>query len=112
MSALNHNGLVFRSSSKPSLLQQFEQTHVHRRSVYKGASENLRIDLLSEHQSKNNTNFFHLIDEAKEAWKDKLDNLEFKGKNQKTNLKDKFKREINVLNTKIENETKERDALE
>jgi hypothetical protein len=72
----------------------------------------MKIELLSHHQAKNNTNFFHLIDGAQEAWKDRLDNLETKGTNQKVTLKDKFKREINVLNTKIENETKERDTLE
>jgi uncharacterized protein YeeX (DUF496 family) len=52
------------------------------------------------------------LDEAHEAWRDKLENLEMKGVKQKDNLKDKVKRDISVLETQIEKETHDRDRLE
>jgi hypothetical protein len=41
-----------------------------------------------------------------------LTHLEFKGTNQKKNLKDQMKREIDVLTTQVEKETKDRDTIE
>ena len=41
-----------------------------------------------------------------------MSHLDFKGSKQKENLKDKVKKEINVLDTQIEKETADRDRLE
>ncbi len=37
------------------------------------------MELLSEHNNSNDNNFFHLLDEAQEEWKERLFNLEEKG---------------------------------
>ena len=73
---------------------------------------NPRLDLLNEHTQKSDTNFFHLLDEAQEEWKDRLENLEGKGLRLKRNLKDQIKRELDVLQFRIEKEGNERLALE
>lgn len=68
--------------------------------------------MLNEHTHKSDTNFFHLLDEAQEEWKDRLENLEGKGLRQKRNLKDQIRRELDVLQFRIEKEGNERLALE
>ena len=61
---------------------------------------------------KADTNFFHLLDEAQEEWKEKLENLESKGLRQKRNLKDQIKKEAEVMQARIEKEGNEKIALE
>ena len=68
--------------------------------------------MLNEHTQKRETNFFHLLDEAQVEWKDRLENLEGKGLRQKRNLKDQIKRELDVLQFRIEKEGNERLTLE
>lgn len=110
MSAMKSH--ISRSSSKLQFtsLSLYDENG-RRKSLYPREG-NLKLDLLNEHSNKNNGNFFHLLDEAQEAWKDKLTHLEFKGTNQKKNLKDQMKREIEVLSTQVEKETKDRDTIE
>ena len=110
MSAMKLNQFS-KSSSKPLMTSLYDESG-RRKSIYKPREGNLKLDLLNEHSTKNNANFFHLLDEAQEAWKDKLTHLEFKGTNQKKNLKDQMKREIDVLSTQVEKETKDRDTIE
>ena len=44
---------------------------------------NMKLDLLSEHSKKNDENFFALVDEVHEEWKEKYEHLQTKGKRQK-----------------------------
>ena len=61
---------------------------------------------------KADTNFFHLLDEAQEEWKEKLETLETKGLRQKRNLKDQIKKEAEVLLARIDKEGQEKIQLE
>lgn len=77
-----------------------------------GTTMNPKMELLGEHNYSNENNFFHLLDEAQEEWKDRLEHLEEKGKKQKQNMKDQMKREVEVLNFKIEKEGNDKLTLE
>jgi hypothetical protein len=70
------------------------------------------MELLSEHNNSNENNFFHLLDEAQSEWKDRLQHLEEKGMKRKKNIKDQMNREIDVLNFKIDKESKDKETLE
>lgn len=77
MSAMKSH--MSRTSSKHQLTSIYDENG-RRKSLYPRIG-NLKLDLLNEHSTKNNGNFFHLLDEAQEAWKDKLTHLDFKGTN-------------------------------
>jgi hypothetical protein len=70
---------ISKSSSKPHITSLYDENG-RRKSLFPREG-NLKLDLLNEHSTKNNGNYFHLLDEAQEAWKDKLTHLEYKGTN-------------------------------
>lgn len=62
MSAIKLNQFS-KSSCKPLMTSQYDESG-RRKSIYKPREGNLKLDLLNEHSTKNNANFFHLLDEA------------------------------------------------
>lgn len=71
----------------------------------------MKMELLGEHSKGNDNNFFKLIEEAQEDWKEKYEHMKTKGKKQKHLLQEQIQKDLDVMQAKIDQEAEDKVRL-